>query len=512
MPRAVVYYYPAGFGHIGVNIQFSRNEVPHQEYYGLLVHSRDNTPQYEEQHLKLYARTHYYPVLFLQENGEYSIYGNKDGFWQETPLTNLSLSQEEHNLLQKLPFYPVRIQENDKYFLGRYQGEQWQKKPCSKFVYINERDYQVTKITAGSLFNLIQQGHTDFNRTEYFFDWGAAYDFEENRIKRGEPIRIPLPPTTKSFTDFFSAVVKDDYSGFTPSDYPTYRLLTNNCAHATMEILHCAGYMPNKPKRFFGLAPITAAKKASELARQSQAIFRKRLLEAASETDPKELVNTLIELSINRLNRNIHFNYGKHLGGCARELEKLSLIKYDGSYESIERLLKTSEEVTPHTARELEDCIALVDPNACLQAGIARLNLVAQELKNKKNASRLQAIAAQLTVNFNEFKEKKLSNEEFTRICANLIDEASPILKQEGGVLKQVIKNIALAVCGLVALYLVAGFINNKNTGNFMFFNKPSLLKIGTDIKDNANRLVDKAHQQRREQQEVSGSMSLSCT
>ncbi|WED41878.1 hypothetical protein [Legionella cardiaca] len=487
MPKAEVYYYPIGLGHTSVNIIFSKSEIPEKKEYQLLIYSKSNPPRYKEKECKLYARSHYCPVLFLQDNGEFSIYGYKEGSWQETPLNNLSL--EEQTLLQNLAFQAVIVKKNDRYTSGSYENGIWQKKVLPEGYIHLSSDFQRKQIKPSDpLYQLMQKGHPEFKRTEYFFDWGGAYDFEENMEDKGRPIRFALPPTTKSFIDFFTAVEKSDYT-FEPPYNSTYRLFTNNCAHATMEILHCAGYTSEKPTHRFALTPISVAKKVYALAHQSRALFRKQLLESISKTDTKQLINTLIELSINRLNDSIYFNYGKYIGSCSKELENISKIKYDGSYESIERLLKASEEANPYTAQELEECIALVDPEICLNAGIARLETVANKLKNRENADNLQAVATKLRWEYKNFKEGAVTYEQFAQKSSALIDEASPILQMEKNVFLQILKNIALAVCAVIALYLVAGFINKSNTGSFLFFNEPSLSKIGANIKNNVSDL-----------------------
>lgn len=488
MPRAEVHYYPAGLGHIGVNIIFSKDELPDQKDYQILIYTKDNPLTHFEEKCKLHARTRFCPAIFLQDDGKYTIYGYKDGSWQETPLTELS--SEEQLLLHELPFSAVLIKENNKFAKASYQNGVWQKESLPEGRYPAE-DWESQQITPGPLFNLVQKGHPEFKRTEYFYDWGGAYDFQENLTKRGKSIRIPLPPTSKNLEEFFDEIEKKDYQYCSPHDSMSYRLFTNNCAHATLGVLHAAGYTSKMPKASFGLTPFIVARKACDLAHKSRALFRKQLLESVLKTDPIQLVNTLIELNINRLNDNIHFNYGKQLEGCSKELEKLAEIKYDGSYESIERLLKVSEEASPHTAKELEECIALVNPEACLTAGIARLESAAETLKNKKNAHLIQIAASDLRQELADFKEEKTSHEHFISRCSHLMDEVSPVLKNERSISKQILKNIALAACGFVVLYLIAGFINKSNTGNFLFFNEPCLSKISTDIQDNASRLSD---------------------
>lgn len=464
MPKAEVYYYPTGLGHIGVNIIFSEDELDNIELpirlyaYSKGKRSHQNIKESE-------ARALYSIVIYVNDNDEYSIYGYKEGSWQETPLNNLS--PEERTLFKNLHFTSA----NDL-----------------------STDWPDTIKPSHPLYSCLKQmGHHELKRKEYFFDYGGSYNFDDNWRSRGKPIRIDLPSVKKSFTDFFIALRNTDYTytpeGFGGSSPRAYDLLNHNCAHATLNILHYAGYILEKPYTSFALPPITVAKKVSDLAHQIRPLFRKQLFESAVKNDSTQLINTLIKLSKNRLDDAIHFNYGNYIGGCSKDREYVSKIKFDGSYESIERLLAASENSSPHTAKELEECIALANPEHCLNAGIARLESVANELKYQENAGNLRKIAANLRQELLAFQKKSISHEQFSKNCSQLIDEATPILKNEHSVFTQILKNIALAICGLVAFYLMAAFINKENSGNFFFFNEPCLSKIGTHIQQNASRM-----------------------
>ena len=491
--KADVYYYPSGFGHIGVNIILSEEELIDNKEYRLEIYSRDNlshddgrTDTSITDRDKADARRRYCPIIILDDNGVYSIYGYKDGRWQETPLIDLSL--EEQTLLHSLNFKLVTTRENGKYFKGGFQNSSWQKIPCPEDFSYRYCDYpsgfSVVIKPSDALYKLIQKGHPEFRRSEYFYDLGGTFDLEENRKNRGEPIRIALPPSPKTWPDFYEDTRITGHMFFKDDvEVLSYNTFTYNCAHVSMDILHLAGYLPEKPDNQFALLPVTAAMKACDLAHQARAEFRKQLTETAVKTDKKQLINTLIEQSKNRLDDAINFNYGYYIGDCPKDLEYLSQIEYDESCDSIERMLLVSEKVSPHLARELNDCIALLDPEACLFLSIRRLEEVANGLQNN-NARTLQGIAYQLRCEFDSFHEKKISGETFIQNASALLLQAEPILESEQNISLVILKNIGLAVCGLVVFYLVAALINQANSGNFMFFKEPSLLQVSANIQN----------------------------
>lgn len=491
--KADVYYYPSGFGHIGVNIILSEEELVDQKEYRLGIYSRDNLSdddgQIETLEIRLSkadARQGYYPIIILDDNGVYCIYGYKDGRWQETPLIDLSL--EEQTLLHSLNFKLVTTRENGKYFKGGFQNGSWQKIPCPEDFSYRYCDYpsgfSVVIKPSDALYKLIQKGHPEFRRSEYFYDIGGTFDLEENRKNRGEPIRIALPPSPKTWPDFYEDTRITGHMFFKDDvEVLSYNTFTYNCAHASMDILHLAGYLPEKPDNQFALLPVTAAKKACDLAQQTRAEFRKQLTETAVKTDKKQLINTLIEQSKNRLDDAINFNYGYYIGDCPKDLEYLSQIGYDGSWDAIERMLEVSEKVSPNLAGELNDCIAMLDPEACLLLAIKRFEKVAIGLQSN-NARSLRGIADQLRREFDAFHEKNISGETFIQNASALLLQAEPILASEQNISLVILKNIALAVCGLVVFYLVAAFINQANSGNFMFFKEPSLLQVTTNIQN----------------------------
>lgn len=453
MVQAQVYYYPSGLGHIGVNIIFSKDETP--DYSGRFKvtlwdenNSDFSSSPFEDNNS--YNRVRHIPTLISKGNGDYSIYGYNDHCWKETPLNNLT--PEERAWLESLDF------RNDSPI----------KPPIS-------------------LHPLIQKGHPDITRREFFFDWGGTFDYDENIYNRGSVLRINLPPTKTSRTDFFEAAEKLRRAVLYNDD--NYDLFNNNCAHSVLDLLYCAGYISEKPDSSFDLFPIVAATKASKLANELRPAFRKQLLDHKEQHNETQLINSLIQLSIDRLEENIHLNYGNHIGECEPELKRLLNIHFDGSSESIERLLQASEMATPHTLKELENCLALVEPKQCFSSCIARLEAISKQLKNRESTDELQQIATLLHQEFVNFQNKNISHQQFRKNCSAWIEKATPILEGESSFFLQVLQNIAIAVCSLIVFYLVAAFINQSNSGNFLFFNEPSLSRVTLEMQRSIDKL-----------------------
>jgi hypothetical protein len=114
------------------------------------------------------------------------------------------------------------------------------------------------------------------------------------------------------------------------------------------------------------------------------------------------------------------------------------------------------------------------------------LHLRASELTGRIRFERKVAAAAgaatQLHFELNKvailyYNEKKLSSEEFVAACMSQINKVRPELEKHRG-WKQILGNIALAVIGLGIGYLIAGAINKKVTGNFLFFRTASALAL----------------------------------
>ncbi|MFC3908635.1 hypothetical protein ACFORL_06040 [Legionella dresdenensis] len=454
MLKATVYYYPPlnmlKFGHIAVKISFQENTVP---AHGIRYTCRNRCKKYEQRQ-KSEARINHIPILFKEDN-KYIIYGNKEGEWQETELN--SLSEQELNLLAT-----------------NFEAD------CSSRVIAPEHPF----------FDLFKKGHTNYKRQEYFFDWGGTYLLEINQRVRGTPVCIELPVSPKSWHDFIAAAEKTPYFPHYPTRETQYDLLRNNCAHSVMQILHLAGYITEQPKPGFALTPYGAAKQICKIANDTRALAQTNLINSLSEINRNnpEQIRTLLQYLLQRLNDQSHFSGSLYRQWYKQDRELVSNINFDGSMDSIARLLEAYETVHPQTAQELEKCIAALPPGILLKATIQRLYCAADGL-DKKDAAISRKLADDLSRELNAFEAATINHETFAKNCADLLAAAKPTLEKHRNY-QRLFKNIALAIAGLVAFYVIAICVNKAVTGNFLFFNETKLSRMGDTIKKETNEYI----------------------
>jgi len=462
MLKATVCYYPQSrfsFGHIGVKITFPEGDNSERPDVKNLIKYVENTlddgsyADFREEKNKKEARINYRPILY-KKNERLFIYGNKDGLWQETAV-------DDENELRMF---------NDLCVTNRHRHE----------IELNP---------TSPVFKIVSKAHTQFKRTEYFFDFGGGYDFEDNMQKRGEPICIELPENERSWIDFFTMVnALEDCYYFVPGEHASgYNELKNNCAHATLQVLYMAGYMDKKPAYPYALTPLSAAKKICKIANNARALSRIKLAESlsvASRNDP-EHIKALIQASLLRIRDGLNFGSSYNSKSLTRDQKILSEIRYDGSSDSIDRLLHASEKVRSETAEELEQCLSILSPGVLLKATIARLNTAADGLDQRNfslDAKASRQLAKDLMEQTKSFEKKEISHNIFAQKCSALLDAAKPTLEKHRDY-NRMFKNIALAIAGLIALYLIAICINKAVNGHFLFFDETKLSRIAKTIK-----------------------------
>lgn len=471
MLKAVVYYYPQNgigtFGHIGIKISFEEKDIPDRERVKNIIRPvsiiSDFGEYSSEFERKKEARIAYRPIIYIRD-GKYFIYGCKNDVWQETELINLS---EDELLIVKNGF-------------AQYS-----------------QDIEIS--SSSPLLNQVAQAHTRFKRTDYFFDWGGSYDFEDNEWRRGEPICIEMPESDKSWIDFINAVEnRVGYRWYNNNDYASqpYHLLKNNCAHSVLQILYLAGYISEQPVCSYALTPCSVAKQACKIANNARALFRLKLTESLSveQRNNPQHINRLIQNTLKRIGDELHFSSFFNKQYYQRDLQLISEINYDGTLDSIDRLLHASEVAGTKTAEELEQCIAILPPGVFLKLSIARLNKAADKLDERnfpEDAKISRKLARDLTNQVVAFESREINHETFAKNCSDLLEAPntrSTLEKHRG--YKQIFKNIALAIVSLVAVYLVAICINKAVNGFFLFFNETTLSRCSDMIKNEVHEYV----------------------
>lgn len=226
------------------------------------------------------------------------------------------------------------------------------------------------------------------------------------------------------------------------------------------------------------------------LANDAQFLSQKHLIRELKPEKPNNdnalIIKSLIEIKIIHLKNEINFgSLFSDTKAKTKERDLLLKIKFDGSPESVSRLLYAYETVSSSTAYELNPCLAILPPKILLNASLLRLDKIANNLEKErfsKNAEKLRNLVNDLKRNIQQFEEKKITHECFVQNCSELIDGSKKLLSKHCDY-SRVFNNIALAIVGLGAFYLVAGIINKALTGNFLFFNGTKLSRISNDIK-----------------------------
>jgi hypothetical protein len=337
-------------------------------------------------------------------------------------------------------------------------------------------------------------------RQEIFYDFGGYHDLEKNESAYScAPIIIKLPQMSTDWDDFLDNADRSIYTcassdNSSDIDAPTYNIFTNNCAHATQHFMHLAGYI-TKPHASIGLMPHFVAKQAKALVIGNfQDLREKHIFKHFNSAHHHEFslqqqnllnnvqIRILIESLINEII--ILDYYSQNSGYLSRDKLILEQIKYNGSVESIERLLAASESLSQVNAIKLQQCITLLAPQSYLHLSIARLEKKAIDLKNRKHESaalNATSLVKKLSLLVEIFVNGESNYEEFTSHAFDAIEVAVPELEQHRG-LGVILGNIALAVVGLGIFYLAAVTIHKAYTGSFLFFNKTATANLVEEI------------------------------
>jgi hypothetical protein len=136
---------------------------------------------------------------------------------------------------------------------------------------------------------------------ELFYDFGGCHSHGYNcKAYCDNPITIKLPDIKTDWYEFVAKVKATCYdTSNVASDDPNtpeiknYNILTNNCAHATQQILYMAGYIEKQPSRNFALTPYQVALQASSLGHRTENQLRDNLL-AATKNMPQHAPESTI--------------------------------------------------------------------------------------------------------------------------------------------------------------------------------------------------------------------------
>jgi hypothetical protein len=324
-----------------------------------------------------------------------------------------------------------------------------------------------------------------------FFDFGGTHDLVWNQHADyyGKPIFIDLPPKDMLWDNFLKAIEPTCYNATQRDVFPEqehYGLLTNNCAHATQQILHMLGYITQKPLQTFALTPYAIARQAADIAQQNRDEFCQQVLATVNATIPAErmnAINVLINKSIERLTKEAEL--ANSVNYISPQHQLLLDINYDNSSEAMDRLLLAYECADEKMARELQFCLGLLPADACLKVALARLDQGADNLA-KRGFTEDGACAKNLKNNLTAMKDlldqKKINYETFEYRANNAIAKALPKLEKHRGY-KRMLGNLALAVVGMGVLYLLAISVNKIMTGNLLFFSKTRSATLVDEIK-----------------------------
>lgn len=166
-------------------------------------------------------------------------------------------------------------------------------------------------------------------------------------------------------------------------------------------------------------------------------------------------------------------NTGEYTVLCFKKGEVALVKKPIETEEVIVEQLEPEKEVKPTV-------IALPDIQRYFLSQLDEIKTKEQDLRNRghiKAANIASNLHKKLADKHNEFIEGKINTQTFKNSCTDAINTARPELEKHRG-WKQVLGNLALAVVGLGALYVVAGLINKAATGNFLFFKTDSANKL----------------------------------
>ena len=338
-------------------------------------------------------------------------------------------------------------------------------------------------------------------RQEIFYDFGGFHDLEDNvNAYSSAPIIIKLPVMATEWDTFLENVDRSVYTtaalskSFAEMDKATYHFFTNNCAHATQHFMHLAGYI-TKPNYSVGLRPHFVAKQAQALVMANHHEVRQRHLTRHLDSinhqeftlnQFKLLNNIQIKFLIQSLINDITIlaYYAQSPNYLASDKLILEKINYDGSVESIERLLAAAETLSHQNAVKLQQCILLLPPQSYLHLSIARLEKKAIVLSNRNHeaaASCASALVKNLSLVVKDFEDGLSTYEQFSDLSFNAIAAAAPELEQHRGV-GVILGNIALAIVGLGVFYLAAVTLKKVYTGSFLFFHKTATANLVEDI------------------------------
>ncbi|MBA3535786.1 MAG: hypothetical protein H0T84_04125 [Tatlockia sp.] len=331
---------------------------------------------------------------------------------------------------------------------------------------------------------------------EIYFNYGGSRSFDEECEVFGEYVCIDLPETTKGTLNFFKELKKTDYLycnlgefGICSDESRNYDLLTNNCAHATLEILRIAGYIDIESKKILTFLPSTVAEQVVNFAQKGLSESRMQVIDSSkksTEQDNRAYIQRLIQLSCERLKNELIFGYSIHRQSRLNDLSLLSTIGYDGSTESMSKLLFAFEEASWSTADELQQCINLLHPGRNLQLSIARLfsaasNIEARNPKFRDDAVCARELAMKLDLKRVSLEKNEINYKSFQNDCLALIKIDRATLEAHRGY-KRIVGNIALAIIGLGVFYLVAASINYAVNDYFLFFKETKTSSIINDF------------------------------
>jgi hypothetical protein len=325
-----------------------------------------------------------------------------------------------------------------------------------------------------------------------FFDFGAYHDYAKDCQCYSEaPIHINLPPIDTNWQQFLVDCLATPYSGRPYDDRMHYSLLNNNCAHATQQILHLAGYIEKKPPLTFALTPNAVAEQASAIARIEKEKQRQALVDAVikNTNGMVDNIKKIISLTQDEIKHQSKIKRNPKYKSNDRKL--LSQIEFDGSMMSIKRLLDASEKVNRETAIQLQRCISILPPQSYLKLTLDRLEVKAGRLFKRgyqRDADFARNLVTTLREQIRYLNAKHITAEKFEKNCLVAIEKAAPALQKHRGY-GPLLGNLVLAVAGMGILYLVAAAINKKVTGNFLFFKETQSGKLLQEAKKDVHRL-----------------------
>ena len=170
--------------------------------------------------------------------------------------------------------------------------------------------------------------------------------------------------------------------------------------------------------------------------------------------------------------------------GIDKDVESVKIIKKIFRQMDSETQIKRMDELAQLlTSKKMSDLAvplrrALEKSNINMQLRIiqAKLNQLQIESDPKKGEKRevsaAKALHAAITKNVDEFfaENSQLSDDEFKKSCATIIEQHRPTLEKFGW--KEILRNLTFAILGVGVIYVVAGLINKAMTGHFLFFRK----------------------------------------